>query len=216
MQYHDSLLIQVLLNRKWLVISRTVSVKAIVCQKLSGATVTVYTYNNVVIRCAKQSVKQQGSTVSPKAHIWIWKQKKLANSTWTLSFVWIQIKNGMSVSRSTITQWQAEILSPTEGNVYKWCWGTDFLHSENLRFARTYHHTFEILLISTNVFWYTTNYTFGYGCAKYVVIQTSGSEKMQVTNVDQVGRQHKTTMCDCESNELFVRRSYLWAYNLVS
>jgi hypothetical protein len=37
------------------------------------------------------------------------------------------------------------------------------------------------------------NYTIGDVDAKAVLMKTSRNEKMQLTNVDQVGKQHKTT-----------------------
>lgn len=53
------------------------------------------------------------------------------------------------------------------------------------------------------------SYTIDHVDAKAVLIKTSDSEKMQLINVDQVGKQHKTTaICDCESKQYL--RCYLW------
>jgi hypothetical protein len=91
--------------------------------------------------------------------------------------------------------------------VYKLCGGTGFLCSEGLCFARNYHHTFGILLVKYQcILIYHPITPSVMDITKSGVIKSLGNERMQVTNADQVGRQQKTTtVCDCESNEVFVR-----------
>jgi hypothetical protein len=99
---------------------------------------------------------------------------------------------------SSPAQWEAKILSPAQGNVYKWCKGTGFLYNDTLQRV-------------TIMLWATAgempvyfNWPYSYAIddvgAKSVVKKRIRQGKDACDyNVGRIGSQHKmTTICDTE------------------
>jgi hypothetical protein len=105
----------------------------------------------------------------------------------------------MSVSCNIIIKQKAEISSPDQGGVYKWCTKIGFLPSKHFHFTSDHHTLSNVNKIHQCISICHPNYTTDDAGAKPAVIKTFGNEKMQVTvMLTELADSMKLPPCDTE------------------